>query len=126
MKLTWGQRVREARVTLWTLIVPPTVWAVHFLTCYLWVAISCAKAGAFPRYPWAFVAGTVAALAIIVASGVIAWIQSRRPGDPPPHDKGTDNDRLRFLAVSTMLLAALSFVGVVFTAVPAVMLTDCR
>lgn len=126
MKLKWGQRVREAKVTLWTLIVPPTVWAAHFLLCYLWVAIACAKTGAFPRYPWAFVAGTAAALAIIVASGVIAWIQASKPGDPPPHDKGTDNDRLRFLATSTLLLAGLSFVGVVFTAAPAVMLTDCR
>ncbi len=120
------QRVRGLRVTLWTLILPPTVWAGHFLFCYLWVAVSCAKAGAFPRFTVAFVIGTVVALAIIVASGWIGWIQSRTPGDPPPHDEGTDIDRLRFLAHATMLLAALSFVAVVFTAAPALMLTDCR
>ncbi|KQT31387.1 hypothetical protein ASG29_15710 [Sphingomonas sp. Leaf412] len=119
-------RILELKVTLWTLIVPPTVWAVHFLFCYLWVAISCAKAGGFPRFPAAFVAGTTIALLVIVASGTIAWIQSRRPGDPPPHDGSTDTDRLRFLAAATMLLAALSFVAVLFTAAPALMLTDCR
>ncbi len=119
-------RVRGLRVTLWTLIVPPTVWAGHFLFCYLWVAVSCAKMGAFPRFTAAFVVGTGVALAIIVAAGWIAWVQSRTPGDPPPHDDATDIDRLRFLAHSTMLLAALSFVAVVFTAAPALMLTDCR
>jgi hypothetical protein len=119
-------RVRELRVTLWTLIVPPGVWAVHFLFCYLWVAVSCARLGAFPRFTTAFVIGTVAALAIIVASGWIAWVQSRAPGDPAPHDEGTDIDRLRFLATSTLLLAGLSFVAVIFTAAPALMLTDCR
>lgn len=119
-------RIRAFRVTLWTLIVPPTVWAVHFLFCYLWVSVSCARQGAFPRFTTAFVIGTAVALAIIVASGVIAWIQSRTPGDPPPHEEGTDNDRTRFLATATLLLAGLSFVAVVFTAAPALMLTDCR
>ncbi len=121
-----GERIRGLRVTLWTLIVPPTVWAVHFLFCYLWVAVSCAKLGAFPRFPVAFVVGTLAALAIIVASGWIAWVQSRTPGDDPPHDEGTDIDRLRFLATATLLLAGLSFVAVLFTAAPALLLTDCR
>ncbi|MBW6527640.1 hypothetical protein KZ813_12380 [Sphingomonas sp. RHCKR7] len=121
-----GERVRGLRVTLWTLIVPPTVWAMHFLFCYLWVAVSCAKLGAFPRFPIAFVAGTLAALAIILASGWIAWVQSRTPGDDPPHDEGTDIDRLRFLATATLLLAGLSFVAVLFTAAPALLLTDCR
>jgi hypothetical protein len=120
------ERIQGLRVTLWTLIVPPTVWAAHFLFCYLWVSVSCAKLGAFPRFPVAFVAGTVVALAIILASGVVAWVQSRAPGDEPPHDDSTDIDRLRFLATATVLLAALSFIAVIFTAAPALMLTDCR
>ena len=57
-------RLLALRVTLWTLIVPPTVWAVHFLFCYLWVSVSCAKLGQFPRFTTAFVIGTGAALAI--------------------------------------------------------------
>lgn len=120
------RRILGLRVTLWTLIVPPTVWAGHFLFCYLWVAISCAKTGAFARFPAAFVIGTAVALAIILASGAIAWVQARGPGDPPPHEQSTDRDRLRFLALATLLLAALSAAGVVFTAAPALMLTDCR
>lgn len=119
-------RILGLRVTLWTLIVPPTVWAVHFLFCYLWVSVSCAKMGAFPRFPVAFLIGTGIALLVILASGVIAWVQARGPGDAPPHDESTDTDRLRFLATATVLLAALSFVAVIFTAAPAIMLTDCR
>ncbi len=126
MKRGFGDRLRKLKVTLWTLIVPPTVWAGHFLFCYLWVAVSCAKIGAFARFPVAFTIGTIVALAIITGSGAIAWVQSRAPGDDAPHEQGTDIDRLRFLAKSTLLLAGLSFVAVLFTAVPALMLEDCR
>ncbi len=126
MKRGLRDRVRALRVTLWTLIVPPSVWAVHFLFCYLWVAVACAKLGSFARFPVAFVIGTIVALAIIAGSGTIAWVQSRIPGDNPPHEQGTEVDRLRFLAASTVLLAGLSFVAVLFTAVPALMLEDCR
>lgn len=114
------------KVTLWTLIVPPTAWAVHFLFSYLWAAISCAKVGEFATFPTLFVIGTVIALAVIVFSGWIAWQQSRVPGDAPPHQDSTDVDRLRFIAVSTMLLAGLSFVAVLYTALPVVFLGDCR
>ncbi|MEP9400997.1 hypothetical protein [Sphingomonas sp. VNH70] len=118
--------VGRLKVTLWSLIVPPTVWAVHFLFSYLWAAIHCAKVGGFPRLPILYAVGTVAALAIILASGIVAHLQSRVPGDDPPHKESTDRDRIRFLAFSTVLLAALSFVGVIFTAAPVLFLTDCR
>lgn len=119
-------RLRRLRVTLWTLIVPPATWAGHFLFCYLWVAIGCAKIGDFPRFPLAFLLGTALALGIVAGSGFIAWVQTRGPGDPPPHEQGTDVDRTRFLAKSTLLLAGLSFAAILFTALPALMLTDCR
>jgi hypothetical protein len=126
VKRGFGDRVRALRVTLWTLIVPPTLWAAHFLFSYLWAAVLCAKTGSFARYPAAFAIGTALALVLILASGTVAWVQGRGPGDPPPHDDGTDVDRLRFLAKSTLLLAGLSFIGVVFTALPVLMIGDCR
>ncbi|MDP1028642.1 hypothetical protein Q5H91_15575 [Sphingomonas sp. KR1UV-12] len=119
-------RIRRLDVSLWTLIVPPTVWAVHFLFSYLWAALNCAKVGEFAKFPTLFAVGTVLALLVIAAAGVIAWIQSRMPGDDPPHESGTDVDRLRFIATSTLLLAGLSFVAVIFTATPVLFLTDCR
>lgn len=118
----WHERLR---VTLWTLIVPPSIWAGHFLFSYLWAAIHCAKAGQFATFPTLFVAGTLLALVLIALSGWIAWRQARLPGGAPPHDDGTEIDRLRFLAKSTLLLAGLSFVAVLFTALPVVFLRDC-
>ena len=59
----WHERLR---VTLWTLIVPPTAWAAHFLFSYLWAAISCAKTGSFAKFPVLFLAGTLLALIVIL------------------------------------------------------------
>ena len=126
MKRGLPERVRELKVTLWTLIVPPTVWAAHFLFAYLWVSVQCAKTGGFASYPLVFWGLTGLALLAILASGAIAFVQSRAPGDPPPHEHGTDIDRLRFVAYSTLLLAGLSFVAVVFTALPVLFIGDCR
>lgn len=112
-------------VTLWALIVPPAVWAGHFLFSYLWAAINCAKVGRFAIFPTLFVVGTFIALALIAISGWFAWNQARLPGGAPPHDDGTQIDRLRFLATSTLLLAGLSFVGVLFTALPVLFLRNC-
>jgi hypothetical protein len=121
--------LRDLRVTLWTLIVPPAAWASHFLFCYLWAAIGCAP-GQGPHSPWrlplAVGVATAVALLVISVSGIVAWVQERTPGDEPPHESGTDVDRLRFLAKSTLLLAGLSFAAVVFTALPVLYLTDCR
>jgi hypothetical protein len=121
---------RDLKVTLWTLIVPPTIWAVHFLFSYLWVAVTCAKSPtpgtALTGFPLATLIATIVALLGIVAAGYIARVQSETPGDPAPHEQGTAIDRLRFLALSTRLLAGLSFVAVIFTALPVIIFGDCR
>lgn len=126
MKRGLAETVRSLKATLWTLIVPPGTWAAHFLFSYFWAAVHCAKTGAFSKYPTVFWGGTVLALLVIVGSGVIAWVQSRTPGEPQPHKQGTDIDRLRFVAYSTLLLAGLSFVGVAFSAMPVIFIEDCR
>ena len=72
----WHERLK---VTLWTLIVPPSVWAGHFLFSYLWASISCAKVGKFATFPTLFVIGTVAALMLISLSG---WIAGRAGASP--------------------------------------------
>jgi len=119
-------RVRGLTVSLWTLIVPPSVWAVHFVFSYLWAALNCAKVGHFATFPLLYVVGTMLALLTVVGAGIVASIQARTPGGDPPHEQSTDSDRLRFLAKATQLLAGLSFIGVVFTAAPVAFLTDCR
>ena len=63
---------RDLKVTLWTLILPPTIWAVHFMFCYLWVAVTCAKSPtpgtALNGFPLATLIATIVALLGIVAA----------------------------------------------------------
>src|SRR4051794_38024617 len=92
------QRAQRLTVNLWTLIAPPTVWSLHFLFCYVYAAIHCAKAGRLesiaPVQP-AIAVATVLSLLLVGASGYVGWAQSRAPGDPPPHEESTDEDRHR-------------------------------
>lgn len=122
-------RAQRLKQTLWALALAPTVWAVHFLFCYVYTAIRCAKGGPLENLEdvrIAIAVATLVGLIIVVASGYVAWAQSLVEGDPPPHQESTDEDRLRFLAVATLLLAGLSFVAILFTAIPAMVFQDCR
>ena len=126
---TLYRRAQQMRSTLWALILPPTVWAAHFLFCYIYAAVRCAKGGpgvVIGDVRIAIAVATVLSLLVVLASGYVAWAKSRIEGDPPPHEESTDEDRVRFLAVSTLLLSALSFVAIVFTALPAFVFGDCR
>jgi hypothetical protein len=123
------RRAQRLKQTLWALIVPPTVWALHFLFSYVYAAIRCAKAGELETITdvrIAIGAATLLALVIIAASAFVAWAQAGVEGDPPPHQESTDEDRLRFLATATLLLSGLSFAATLFTAIPAFIFPDCR
>ena len=120
---------RRLRHTLWALIASPTVWALHFLFSYVYASVLCAKGGRFEPLDDVRLAiglATVTALLLVTVCGYFAWRETRIEGDPPPHQESTDEDRLRFLAVATMLLSGLSFVAIVFTAIPAFVFGDCR
>lgn len=117
------------RKTLWVLFAPPTLWALHFLFCYVVAAVVCAFAGRGasidgPRV--AIAIATVVALVLVGLCARIALHEFRIAGDPPPHDESTLEDRRRFVGTATLLLSALSFVAIVFTALPAVFVGDCR
>ena len=68
---------------------------------------------------------TVLSLALIVVSVLLAWRQWGFGTGEPPHDEPTRRDRLLFQGYATLLLSGLSFVAVIFTALPALFLTDC-
>ncbi len=122
-------RAQRLKQTLWALAAAPTVWALHFLFSYVYAAIYCARGGRLATLGNVRVViaiATVIALLLVLASGYVAWAQSNVEGDPPPHQQSTDEDRLRFLAVATLLLSGLSFVAIVFTAIPAFSFGDCR
>ena len=121
---------RQTRDTLWTLITTPTVWALHFLLCYVFAAFECAPNEAIfepiavSRYA---IAGlTALALAVIGYVGLRSFKEWRFNQGSFPHADDTPEDRERFLEFSSLLLAALSFIAVLFVALPALLLTDCR
>jgi hypothetical protein len=116
--------------SLWAMIVAPTIWAVHFLACYILAAIFCAKAGRaadLATVRWWIAGLTVVALAGIAVCGIQAFrLGHFRQGKATPHDADTIHDRRRFLAYATLLLSGLSFVATVFVALPAVFFASCR
>lgn len=112
------------------LIASPTIWAAHFLLCYVTAAIWCAKFA--PRYGslgpvrWAIVIYTVLALIGIGINGWGGWRRHRFGAEPVPHDFDTPGDRHRFLGFATVLLAALSAVATAFAALVVFYFKDCR
>lgn len=115
--------------SLWTLFTGPVVWALHFLVCYIVAAIFCEKpdlfGGDFDTVRTMIAAVTALALTMIVLSAVLAWRQWGFGTGDPPHDDSTRNDRLGFQGYATLLLSGLSFVAVIFTALPALFITEC-
>jgi hypothetical protein len=114
------------KANLWTLILPPSVWALHFLFCYVAAALACAKGEDLDGLRTAIAGATMLAAGLIVLSGAQAWRHWGFGSDMPPHDAATDEDRQHFLALSTLLVCALSLVSVIFVALPALFVTDCR
>jgi len=117
--------------SLWAMIIAPTIWALHFLACYILAAIFCAKAGT-PSADLATVRWWIAGLTVLALGGIAACaLQAFRrghfmEGETAPHDADTIADRRRFLAYATLLLSGLSFVATVFVALPAVFVASCR
>lgn len=116
--------------TLWTLFTAPTVWALHFVVCYVVMAIYCAKPGiyglSFNHFRWGLVAFTLFALAFIVFAGYLAWREWGFGSQDAPHDAPTVHDRRLFQGFATLLLSGLSFVAVIYTAIPLIILAECQ
>lgn len=120
--------VDEPRQSLWTLTVGPAIWAGHFLATYIAAALWCGDAGSHARFGpvmAVFAAATVVALAAVgwVARG--GWDRYQHGEAVPSHHKDTPEDRHRFLGLATLLLALLSGVSILYTAVALAMLRGC-
>ena len=61
--------------TLWTLILTPTVWAFHFLFCYVAAAYACApNTMIFETIPGVRIAIGVATLGSLAVVGWAGWV----------------------------------------------------
>ncbi|TKT76155.1 hypothetical protein [Aquamicrobium sp. LC103] len=115
--------------TFWTLFTGPIVWALHFLLCYVGAAIFCAKPDmfgvSFEAVRMAIAGITVVALAAIAFSAFLAWRQWGFGSDDPPHDDPTRRDRILFQGFATLLLSGLSFIAVIYVALPVLFVSEC-
>lgn len=122
---------QDTRTTLWLLVAPPTLWALHFLACYLTAAIWCARVagrtGALGSARTAVWVYTLVALGGIVFFG---WMGLRRhrlkPLEAAPHEEDTEGDRERFMGLAMLMLATLSGVAVLYVALAAAFIASCR
>lgn len=107
----------EDAETLWFLTIAPTTWAVHFLLCYIAAAVWSAKFESLRDIFVPVAVATLVALAVIGWTGWKGWRRHRVADDSIPHDFDSPEDRHQFLGFATLLLAGLSAVATLFTAV---------
>ncbi|WP_145106954.1 hypothetical protein [Cereibacter sediminicola] len=130
-KISQEKEFSEERASLWKITFAPTIWAVHFVTCYAAAAVFCAR---FPGAEaqvhllrWGIALLTLVALAGIVLVGISAWRQWDFLDDYDyAHAGGNSEDRHEFLGHAAFLLAIVAFVGTVYTALPALFSGTCR
>jgi hypothetical protein len=119
----------EKDENLWLLVISPTIWALHFLLCYITAAIWCEKyAGpdaALGPVRTAILVYTLLAVGGIVIVGWKGYQKHSIATGKLPHDADTPEDRTAFLGFSTFLLSALSLVATLFAALVAVFFWKC-
>jgi hypothetical protein len=116
---------------LWRVIAAPIVWALHFLFCYVYGAVYCAKAGRnapLDQPTIVVVAATLVALALISFSTLQIWrVRARSLTDNDfEFEHNTPEERHRFLSHVALMLCVLSAVAVLYVTIPMLYLTSCR
>ena len=123
-------KTSEKHQSLWLLTASPSIWAVHFLLCYVTVSIWCAKVVG-PGGSLATVRVAIVVYSVLALSGIgfIGWIGYCKHsfGDAElSHHADTPEDRHRFLGFATLLLSALSAVAVLYATLVAVFFGTCH
>lgn len=114
----WGEmRVTRSPDPLWLPIVAPVVWSMHFMVCYVWAALACGRFSALsPALATGITAST--AVSVLIISTLLVHGLRRLDHTLPdhPNDNPTPEDRTKFMAFTTVLLAGLSLIGTMFVA----------
>lgn len=124
----------EETSSIFRIALGPTIWAVHFVLSYGAAAIYCAKFATgsepVPSFRLAVGALTILALAGIAWTGVEAFRQwnvnaKRTLREVAADLVEEDEGRHEFLGHAALLLAIISFVGVIFCALPVLYIPSC-
>ena len=116
---------------LWRVIAAPIVWALHFLFCYIYGAVYCAKVGrdaSLDGPATVIIGATVVALSLIALSTHHLWkVRGRSLTDNDfEFEHNTPEERHRFLSHVALMLCVLSAVAVLYVAIPMLYLSSCR
>ena len=112
-------------------LAPLVIWGLHFLFCYVWTAIACEKQGrASPLHDTqtAILSATGVALILILlaVSGVIRRYRRSLSDNDFEFEVNSPEERHRFLGHMTLMLGALSAIGMIYAAIPVFYLDSCR
>lgn len=117
------------RQSLWAPIIAPVIWATHFMICYVWAALACGRLASnegFARAQTGIGIATAVAATAIALCCLSGFRHLGRRLPDQPNDDGTPEDRTRFMAFTTMLLAALSLIATLFVGVAALAVGACQ
>ncbi|MCB2053929.1 MAG: hypothetical protein KDE35_06780 [Geminicoccaceae bacterium] len=125
------RRTSGSGTDLWNVVQPPTIWAVHFLISYLAAAILCARADrTAPLDPvfWTVMTATAVALMLIALVVLRLWRVEKfsTVDEDLEFERNTPEERHRFLAHVSLMLSVLSAVGVLYVAMPVLLIDTCR
>ncbi len=128
---TEGQHEPGEGTDLWRVLAPLVIWGAHFLFCYVWAAIACEKAGrasALDSTQIAVLIATALALALIgiVAAGLMRVRGRSLTDNDLEFEHNTPEERHRFLSHMALMLSVLGAVGVIYVAIPVLLLDTCR
>jgi hypothetical protein len=114
--------------TMWPLFLGPMIWALHFLTIYIFAAVFCAKYALAADFTLVRIAVAVATVVALAGIGLVGFqgFQQWRVERDLRQDKPTDVDRRQLLGQAAILLCGLSAVAVVYGAMPALYIGSCR
>ncbi|MEN1944903.1 hypothetical protein WCE55_13770 [Luteimonas sp. MJ293] len=129
------ERIGPWRLT--GMATPLVMWAVHFVAVYIMQGLACGegwqrhRVAGLEMVSWWLLLATLLAWAAIVWMGVRGWrcqrlaaFEVRAAGDSD-RPVATVARRRRFMAVLTTLVAVISFIAVLFTALPVLLLPPC-
>ena len=119
---------KPIRRKLWWIVLSPSVWAIHFLACYLTVAIWCAKVAPGTSSSWllGLVGGyTLVAVGAIGAIATSSFRSFRRDAADIAYEFDDPSDRTRFIGFTAFLLSLLSLVATLFTALALLIIRSC-
>lgn len=128
MNASSHSEMHEDRQSLWMLVIPPAIWALHFVCSYAGAAVWCGAVGRdqpLGMMAVAFAVLTALALAGIVAAGWGGWKRYQHGSSDQSHHEDTPEDRHRFLGLATALLAALSALATLYVAIAVALIGSC-